>query len=337
MPRILVTGGCGYIGSHTMVDLIQRGFDVVSLDNLVNSTEDSLSGVEKITGIQVENHQIDLADVDQINRSFSKLGHIDGIIHFAALKAVGESVRQPLRYYHNNINGLVNLLTKATEMGVNQFVFSSSCTVYGNAAELPVDESSPILEAQSPYGLTKQVGELILSDVVKNTSMKATSLRYFNPAGAHESALLGESPSTPPQNLVPIITETAIGVREKLVVYGHDYQTRDGSCIRDYIHVMDLARAHTLALDHLNDTASGEVSVFNLGTGTGTTVLEAIRAFELTTGANLSYDLGPRRDGDVPAIYSNNKKAESVLGWKPSRTIEDIMRTAWDWEKHRRK
>lgn len=338
MSKILVTGGCGYIGSHTIVDLIDNGFDVLSADNLSNSDEKVLDGIEAITGRRVRNYAIDLCDLHSTRKIFSDHPDLTGVIHFAALKLVGESVQQPLRYFHNNINSLLNILACMQEFGVPDLIFSSSCSVYGNAKELPVTEDTPWQEAESPYGRSKQMGEQIIRDAMPALpGMKSILLRYFNPAGAHESALIGESPANAASNLVPVITETAIGLRPEMTVFGADYPTRDGSCVRDYIHVMDLANAHTKALRYLvegRNAASCEV--FNLGIGEGVTVLEAISAFEKVAGAPLNYRTGPRRPGDVVAVYADKTRAEKQLGWKPTRNIEDIMRTAWDWEQKRR-
>lgn len=337
MKKILVTGGCGYIGSHTIVDLINHGFEVISIDNLVNSTEESLKGIKKITGKNVKNYQVDLVDLEATRKVFKANPDVSGIIHFAALKLVGESVEQPLRYFRNNLTGLLNVLTCMKEHGVFNLIFSSSCSVYGNADELPVTENTPLQEAESPYARTKQMGEYIIWDFSRaNLDYNSILLRYFNPAGAHESALLGEAPSNPASNLVPVITETAIGKRQEMTVFGSDYETRDGSCIRDYIHVMDLANAHTKALQYLLEKRNeSNCELFNLGIGEGVSVLEAIRAFEKVSGQKLNYKIGPRRAGDVVAVYANKEKSSRLLRWEPSRDIEDIMRTAWDWERRR--
>ncbi len=334
MQKVLVTGGTGYIGSHTIVDLIENGFEVISIDNLSNSDEKPLDGIEEITGKRVRNYAIDLCDLEKTRQVFEENPGIVGIIHFAALKSVEESVFQPLRYFHNNNESLVNVLSCAQEFAVPNIIFSSSCSVYGNAKELPVTEATPFQEAECPYARTKQMGEKIIEDFTKVTKeVRAICLRYFNPAGAHESALIGESPRTKASNLVPVITETAIGKRPSMNVFGSDYDTRDGSCVRDYIHVMDLAAAHTACLRYLmegKNTAPSEI--FNVGIGDGVTVLEAINAFEKVTGQKLNYVLGPRRAGDVVSIYANRDKAERLLGWMPKRGIEEIMRTAWAWQ-----
>lgn len=334
MAKILVTGGCGYIGSHTIVDLLDHGFEVVSADNLSNSNAAALDGVAAITGQHIQNYPIDLCDMDATRRIFQEHPDIQGVIHFAALKLVGESVTQPLHYYRNNLISLMNLLSSMEEAGITNLIFSSSCSVYGNTLALPVTEATPRQEAESPYARTKQIGEDILQDYARAfPHSRSILLRYFNPAGAHESALIGEDPSNPASNLVPVITETAAGKRTELVVFGDDYPTRDGSNIRDYIHVMDLANAHTKALQFLlSGHASEPCSVFNLGIGAGVSVLEAIHAFETATGVKLNYRIGPRRAGDVIAIYANYDKAARILGWQPTRNISDIMRSAWAWE-----
>lgn len=333
MGKILVTGGCGYIGSHTIVDLIEHGYEIISVDNLINSSEDALDGIKAITGLVIKNYNVDLCDLKELKKVFAAHPDITGIIHFAALKAVGESVKDPVLYFRNNLVGVINLCDCAMNSGVKHFIFSSSCTVYGNVDHLPVTEDTPIQEAESPYGRTKQMSEDILRDCFKHTDIDTILLRYFNPAGAHESIKLGESPISGAQNLVPVITETAIGKREKTVVFGDDYDTRDGSCIRDYIHVMDLADAHTKSLQYLEKGMNQKkVEVFNLGIGEGVTVLEAIHAFEKVSGQSLNYEIGPRRPGDVIAIYADYSKAKASLGWNPERNIEDIMDTAWKWE-----
>ena len=338
MQKVLVTGGCGYIGSHTIVDLIDNGFEVVSVDNLINSSEKALIGVKAITGIDVKNYAVDLCDYEKTAQIF-KENNFAGIIHFAARKAVGESCEDPLGYYDNNLSSLVNVLKCAVEYRVENFIFSSSCSVYGNAKDLPVTEDTAFEEAESPYARTKQIGEKIISDYCKfKGDLNSILLRYFNPAGAHESNLLGESPVNKALNLVPVITETAIGKRESMMVYGDDYDTRDGSCIRDYIHVMDIANAHTKALQYLlENNNESNCEVYNLGIGAGVSVLEAINAFEKVSNQKLNYKIDGRRDGDVVSIYANNHKATNRLGWTPKRNIEDIMGTAWAWEQKRSK
>jgi len=335
--KILVTGGCGYIGSHTIVDLLDHGYDVISADNFSNADPSVLKGIAQITGKEIQNYMVDLADRAACVSMFESCGQIDGIIHFAAFKSVGDSVDSPLSYYRNNINSQINVMELGLQYGVPSFVFSSSCSVYGNPDQLPVNEDTPFKKAESPYAFTKQIGEQMIRDFAKvNNGMKFALLRYFNPAGAHESALIGENPSNIANNLVPVITETAIGKRKQLVVFGDDYPTRDGTCIRDYIHVMDLGHAHTLAMSFLETEGTGsQVNVFNLGIGQGVSVKEAVDAFESVTGNKLNYTFGPRRAGDVIAVYSDTKKSTEVLGWKPQRSIEQIMDTAWRWEQVR--
>ena len=337
MQKILVTGGCGYIGSHTLVDLIDNGYEVISIDNLMNASETALDGVAKITGTRVKNYPVDLTDRAATRAVFAEHPDLSGIIHFAALKSVGESVDQPLRYYRNNLVSLLNVLDCAREFGVANFIFSSSCSVYGNADELPVTETTPRKTAESPYAATKQMGEDIIQDFSKlDTGVNSILLRYFNPAGAHPSVELGEAPTNPAQSLVPVITETAIGKRGSMTVFGDDYPTRDGSCVRDYIHVMDLANAHTKCFEYLaagkNESAC---EIFNVGLGEGATVLEAIHAFEKVSGEALNYEIGPRRAGDVVAIYADNAKANERLGWATRYDMEAIMDSAWKWEKRR--
>jgi UDP-glucose 4-epimerase len=333
MNKILVTGGCGYIGSHTIVDLVENGYDVISVDDNSRSTTYLLDGIEKITARKVKNYKVDLKDYNDTRAVFQENEDITGIIHFAAYKAVGESVEEPIMYYENNLISLTNLLKCVQEFNVPYFVFSSSCTVYGNPDSIPVTEQSPIKKAESPYGSTKQMGEEIIMNVVKVIEAKAILLRYFNPVGAHPSGLIGELPLGKPANLVPAITQTAIGKIPSMQVWGTDYDTRDGSCIRDYIHVSDIAHAHTLALEYLiggkNET---DCDIFNLGTGNGVTVLEAIKAFEEVSGKKLNYKVGPRRPGDVVAIYANNDYARKALNWQIKYDLKEMMRTAWDWE-----
>ncbi|HMQ46330.1 MAG TPA: UDP-glucose 4-epimerase GalE [Saprospiraceae bacterium] len=335
--KILITGGCGYIGSHTIVDLIEKGFEVVSVDDWSNSDAASLLGIAAITGREVTNYAVNLCDKAKTRSIFEAHPDIVGIIHFAAHKFVGESVEKPLKYFSNNLYSLLNLLELMEEFAVRHLIFSSSCSVYGNARELPVTEETPLQDAESPYARTKQMGEYILKDYARaNPGQNSVILRYFNPAGAHPSALLGESPINPASNLVPVITETAIGKRGSMTVFGNDYPTRDGSCIRDYIHVMDLADAHTKALEYLlAEKNSSNCEVFNLGIGEGVSVLEAINAFIEVSNVPLNYELGARRPGDVVAIYSNFDKAAQHLGWQPQYGIRDIMETAWRWEQRR--
>ena len=333
MDKILVTGGCGYIGSHTIVDLAQNGFDVICADNNSRSNEAILNGVEKIIGKKVKNYKVDLCNYDDTFAIFQENPDIKGIIHFAAYKAVGESVAKPLMYFENNLNSLINILKCAEEFNVPHFVFSSSCTVYGNPDAIPVTEETPQKIAESPYGATKQMGEQIVSETVKSNSLNAILLRYFNPVGAHPSINIGELPIGKPANLVPAITQTAIGKLPMMQVFGTDYDTRDGSCVRDYIHVCDIAHAHTLALNYLiANKNKSNCEVFNLGTGNGYTVLEVIAAFEKISGVKLNFKLSPRRPGDVVAIYANNNKAKTSLGWIPALGIDAMMDTAWQWE-----
>ena len=333
MSKILVTGGCGFIGSHTIVDLLENGFEVISIDDFSRSTQIAISGIEKITGKKIKNYSVDLKNFDETQAVFMEHTDIDGIIHFAAYKAVGESVESPILYFENNLFGLINLLKCVQEFGIPNIVFSSSCTVYGNPDSIPVTETTPIKPAESPYGATKQMGEVIINDFTKANATNAILLRYFNPVGAHPSIHIGELPIGKPQNLVPAITQTAVGKLPKMKVHGNDYDTRDGSCIRDYIHVSDIAHAHTLAIQYLaaekNETAC---DVFNLGTGKGVSVLEAIQTFEKVSGVKLNYEIGPRRAGDVVAIYANNDAAVKKLGWKIKYGITEMMDTAWKWE-----
>ena len=336
MGKVLVTGGCGYIGSHVIVDLINNGYDVLSIDNLVNSDVKVLEGIEKITSRKVINYEVDLCELKETEDVFKTHPDIESIIHFAALKSVKESVEKPLLYFRNNLNSLINLLFCCEKYEVKKLIFSSSCTVYGNPENLPVTEESPIKKAESPYGKTKQISEQLIKEATENTALAAISLRYFNPAGAHESNHIGESSINPALNLVPVITETAIGKRKEMTIYGHDYPTRDGTNIRDYIHIMDLAEAHTMALNYIDSkNFMAPFDVFNLGIGEGVSVLEAVQAFEKVSGISLNYKMGNRRPGDVVSIYANYIKANNELGWAPKRNIEDIMRTAWKWEQVR--
>jgi UDP-glucose 4-epimerase len=332
MATILVTGGCGYIGSHTVVDLLQNGYDVISVDNNARSNPRILQGIENITGKKVKNYKVDLCNFDDTFAIFQE-NDIKGIIHFAAYKLVGESVEKPLMYFENNLNSLINLLKCVQEFETPHFVFSSSCTVYGNPDKIPVTELTPPKPAESPYGYTKQMGEQIINEFAKSTGTRCILLRYFNPVGAHPSIQIGELPIGKPQNLVPAITQTAIGKLQKMYVHGSDYPTRDGSCVRDYIHVCDIAHAHTLALQYLEKGGNnGLCEVFNLGSGNGVSVLEAIHAFEKVSGVKLNYEIGPRRSGDVVAIYANNDLARTRLGWDPKYSLDDMMNTAWQWE-----
>ena len=333
MKKILVTGGCGYIGSHTIVDLVENGFDVISVDNNSRSSARILEGVEKITGKKVKNYKVDLCNFDDTFAIFQENEDIEAIIHFAAFKSVGESVEQPLIYFENNLVSLINLLKCVQEFHIPYFVFSSSCTVYGNPDVIPVTELTPPKPAESPYGYTKQMGEQIINEFSKANPAQCVLLRYFNPVGAHPSIHIGELPIGKPANLVPVITQTAIGKLPQVTVYGDDYPTRDGSCLRDFIHVCDIAHAHTLAVQYLMEGKTNKrCEVFNLGTGNGVTVLEAIKTFEKVTGEKLNYVIGPRRPGDVVAIYANNDYAKKQLNWETKYSLEDMLLTAWKWE-----
>ncbi|MCF8254166.1 MAG: UDP-glucose 4-epimerase GalE [Bacteroidia bacterium] len=332
MKKILVTGGAGYIGSHTIVELLKAGYEVIAIDNFDNSYPSVLENLKKITGQEIPFAEVDIRDKAALKAFVKATPGIDAVIHFAANKAVGESVANPLKYYENNVGGTVNLLEAMQENGIKQIVFSSSCTVYGEATP-PVGEDAPIPVAQSPYGNTKQICEEVLKDQCVATDLKVVALRYFNPVGAHESALIGELPIGVPNNLVPFITQTAIGKREVLTVYGDDYPTPDGTCIRDYIHVVDLALAHVAAINYLAEKKNEEAfSVFNLGTGQGNSVLEVIQTFEKVTGVKLNYKIGPRRAGDVVQVYASCDKAMSGLGWKTERSLEECMSSSWKWE-----
>jgi UDP-glucose 4-epimerase len=334
MQTILVTGGCGFIGAHTIVDLIQHGFEVISVDNLSRASEHSLVGIEKITGKKIKNYVVDLTNKAATEQIFIDHPSIIGIIHFAAYKAVGESVEKPLDYYENNLFSLVHLLQLAVKYNAKHFIFSSSCTVYGNPDAIPVTEQTALKTAASPYGATKQMGETIVQDSTVAHPLSSILLRYFNPVGAHPSIAIGELPIGRPQNLVPAITQTAIGKLPKMQVHGNDYATRDGSCIRDYIHVCDIAHAHTLAMQYsIKNNQAHQCEIFNLGTGNGITVLEAIQAFEKVAGIKLNYEIGPRRSGDIVAIYANNDHAVKKLGWTCQYDLDEMMRTAWEWEK----
>ncbi|WP_299777043.1 UDP-glucose 4-epimerase GalE [uncultured Formosa sp.] len=334
MSKILVTGGLGFIGSHTVVELQNEGYDVVIIDNLSNSSRDVLQGIIGITGKEPVFEELDLRDKQGVQNFFKTHSDINGVIHFAASKAVGESVGNPLLYYENNINTLIYVLQELDKLKDANFIFSSSCTVYGQADELPITENAPVKPAESPYGNTKQIGEEIIKDSCKVIpNLNAIALRYFNPIGAHESALIGELPIGVPLNLVPFITQTAAGLREQLSVFGDDYPTSDGTCVRDYIHVVDLAKAHVIALKRLLEAKNkSNFEVFNLGTGTGSSVLEAIKSFEYVSGEKLNYKIAPRREGDVVAAYADTEKANQELGWTSELTLDDAMRSAWKWE-----
>ncbi len=355
MPKVLVTGGCGYIGSHTLVELLAAGHEPVSIDDNSRSSETILDGVERITGKRVTNHKIDLRNAPFTEAVFAEHPDAVAVIHFAAYKTVPESVAKPLLYYDNNINSLLNVLACTRKYRIPYFIFSSSCAVYGNSKELPVTEDAPFGEPECPYARTKQMGEHVIQDFAKTSETSFISLRYFNPVGAHPSGEIGEVPYSDPDNLVPRITRAAVGKLPEFVVYGNDYDTRDGTCIRDYIHVSDIARAHVDAISYLEGRSdrkaqpSGDqvssldpsiprsldlfrFDAFNLGSGTGTTVLEAIKAFERATGQKLSFRVGPRRLGDIEAVYADNTKAAAELGWRPELGIDEMMRTAWFWE-----
>ena len=332
--RILVTGGTGYIGSHTVVELQNSGYEVIIIDNLSNSRADVVDNIEKVSGIRPEFIELDCLDYEGLDKVFTKYKGINAIIHFAASKAVGESVEKPLLYYRNNLVSLINLLELMPKHGVDGIVFSSSCTVYGQPDELPVTEKAPIKKAESPYGNTKQINEEIIRDTVASGSpINAILLRYFNPIGAHPTALLGELPSGVPQNLIPYLTQTAIGMRKELSVFGDDYDTPDGSCIRDFINVVDLAKAHVVAIGRiLEQKQKDKVEVFNIGTGTGLSVLELIEAFEKATGVKLNYKIVGRRAGDIEKVWANPDYANNELGWKAELSIEETLLSAWNWQ-----
>jgi UDP-glucose 4-epimerase len=349
--KIIITGGCGYIGSHTVVECLENytkenGYDedyeIISIDNHLNSSSSVLQNIETLTSRKVKNYNVDLCDYDKTKEIFEREAGSDsqntilGIIHFAALKSVPDSVADPVFYYQNNLNSLLNILKLSKEYKVENFIFSSSCSVYGNTTELPVSETTPFGFAESPYAYTKQIGERMIIDFAKTSkNQKFILLRYFNPVGAHISTQIGEDPKNPPTSLVPIITLTAAGKRDTMHVHGSDYVTRDGSCIRDYIHVSDIAIAHRLAIDYLVKNATNtinQIEIFNLGTGNGVTVLEAIKAFEKVSNTKLNYELGGRREGDVVEIYADNEKAKTILGWIPKFGIEEMMLSAWKWQ-----
>lgn len=337
--KILVTGGTGYIGSHTVVELINAGHNPIIVDNLSNSNIGVLEGIKKITGRDVPFYQIDVTDLDALADVFSKNPDVKGIIHFAASKAVGESVKEPLKYYRNNLVGLMNILECMKRFKVGSLVFSSSCTVYGQPDILPVTESAPIKPALSPYGNTKQICEEIIRDTVASCEgLHAILLRYFNPIGAHPTALIGELPLGVPQNLIPFVTQTAAGIRECLTIFGEDYDTPDGSCIRDYINVTDLAKAHVVSVDRMeNGRQNSDVEVFNIGTGRGTSVFEIVNMFEKVTGVKLNYKVGPRREGDIEKVWADASIANNVLGWKAQKTMEETLASAWKWQQSLKK
>ena len=331
--KVLVTGGLGFIGSHTVVELQNEGFEVVIIDNLSNSSEEVIIGIENISGKKPLFEKMDLREKNAVISFFEKHNDINGVIHFAASKAVGESVENPLLYYENNINTLVYVLQELQKKDEASFIFSSSCTVYGQAEKMPITEDAPVQMAMSPYGNTKQIGEEIITEVAKVSNIKSILLRYFNPIGAHPTAEIGELPIGVPQNLVPFITQTGMGLREKLAVYGDDYPTPDGTAVRDYIHVVDLAKAHVVALKRLLENKNIEkVETFNLGTGTGSSVLEVITAFEKVSDTKLNYQIVGRREGDITSAYANTDKANEVLGWKAQSTLEESLASAWKWE-----
>jgi UDP-glucose 4-epimerase len=333
--KILVTGGLGFIGSHTVVELQEQGFDVVIVDDCSNSSEKVLEGIADITGKRPIFEKMDLREKPMVHDFFKKHPQIGGVIHFAASKAVGESVGNPLLYYENNIASLIYLLQELSKKNRSSFIFSSSCTVYGQADKMPITEDAPVKPAESPYGNTKQIGEEIISDTCRVTpGLNAIALRYFNPMGAHPSAKIGELPIGIPQNLVPFITQTAMGIREELSVFGDDYPTADGTCIRDYIHVVDLAKAHVVALKRLLEAQNNEnYEVYNVGTGKGSSVLEAIQSFERVSGVKLNYKIVDRRPGDIVSAYADTTKANKILGWKAQFTLDQAMKSAWDWER----
>lgn len=333
--KILVTGGTGYIGSHTVVELLNENYDVVIIDNLSNSDEGVLDGIKEITGVKPEFHQLDLCDKEDLGEFFFRNRDVDSVIHFAAYKAVGESTEKPLKYYRNNLMSTINLLECMIDYNVSNIVFSSSCTVYGQPDHLPVDESAPVKEPLSPYGNTKQTNERMIQYTIEaGNPIKGISLRYFNPIGAHPSAIIGEIPQGVPNNLVPYITQTAMGIREELKVFGNDYNTPDGTPIRDYINVVDLSKAHVAAIARLieNNNKAG-YKFFNLGTGRGNTVLEVINAFEKATGVKLNYKIVGRRSGDVEKVYADTSYANRELGWKAEKTLEETLKSAWEFEK----
>ena len=336
--KIIVTGGTGYIGSHTAVELINAGYDVVIVDNLVNSNHSTLDSIEELTGIRPVFDKVDLGQEELAKEFYANYGNADAVINFAALKAVGESVQKPIDYYRNNMNVLLNTLQGVLDNKIDHFIFSSSATVYGLPHKLPITEEEPTKRPTNPYGNTKKIAEEIIEDTAKvNPSLKSISLRYFNPIGAHASSKMGELPSGIPNNLMPFITQTAVGVREELKVFGNDYDTPDGTAIRDYIHVVDLAKAHVLALDRLfGKEMESNFEFYNLATGIGYSVLDVIKSFERTTGVKLNYAFAPRREGDVPELYANPKKANEILGWKAQLSLDDMTLSSWNWEKQLR-
>lgn len=333
--KIIVTGGCGYIGSHTVIELIENNYTVIILDDLSNSTEETLHRIEKITNVKPSFINIDLKDELKTKKVFKEHKDAKAVINFAAHKAVGESVQKPLMYYKNNLYSLINTLTALTETNINGFIFSSSATVYGTPESLPITEQSKTQRPFSPYGNTKKIAEEIIDDLIKSeTNLSAISLRYFNPIGAHESGLIGELPSGIPNNLMPYITQTAVGIREKLMVYGNDYPTKDGTPIRDYIHVVDLAKAHVLAVERIiKNQQEKPFEIFNLGTGNGFSVLDIINSFEEVTNSKLNYEITDRRAGDVPKLFASIDLVKDKLGWKPSKSLNEMIKSSWDWER----
>jgi UDP-glucose 4-epimerase len=336
MNKILVTGGLGYIGSHVVVELQNDGFEVLILDDLSNSSLNVIDGIIEITGVKPDFEEIDLKSKKSISSFFKKHSNIDGVIHFAASKAVGESVQNPLKYYKNNISSLIHLLQELSQLTHQKLIFSSSCTVYGQADKLPISEKAPTKEPESPYGNTKKIAEQIIQDVCSaNTQLNAIALRYFNPIGAHKTAKIGELPIGIPQNLVPYVTQTGIGIHDKLSIFGNDYPTIDGTCIRDYIHVVDLAKAHVVAMKRLiEDNNKDNFEVYNIGTGKGSSVMEVINTFQEISGVKLQYSFEDRRAGDVISSYADTRKANSVLGWQAELTLKDALHSAWEWEKN---
>ncbi len=332
--RVLITGGAGYIGSHTIIRIIEStNWEVVSIDSFNNSSPDSFDRIERITGKRIKNHTLDLSNELETKKCFDTIGKVDGIIHFAALKAVGESVEKPLLYYKNNLQSLLNVLENCAALEIPNLIFSSSCSIYGNVTKLPVDENTPLAQSESPYAATKAMGEEILADYKKTSSTSIISLRYFNPVGAHESGLIGEYPINKPNNLFPVITQTAVGKIKQMEVFGTDYNTRDGSCVRDYIHVCDIADAHILALKSSVQRKKWKaVEFYNLGSGNGVSVLEAVSTFEQLCGRQLNYKISERRSGDVEAIYSNSEKARVDLGWTAKKDLKEMIQSAWKWQ-----
>ena len=335
MHKILITGGAGYIGSHTAIELLGAGYTPVIVDNFVNSSLKSVERIKDITGKDVALYEGDVADKSFLSDVFTKEGNISGVIHFAAYKAVGESMKEPLKYYHNNLGGLISVLANMQQHGVVPIVFSSSATVYGDPEQNPIQETAQIKNASSPYGATKIVSEMIINDTTRSgIKISAISLRYFNPIGAHESGKIGELPLGVPNNLVPYLTQVAIGEREKLTIYGNDYDTPDGTAVRDYLHVVDLAQAHIAALMHLAKQQTPFYDVFNVGTGKGSSVMELVSTFEKVTGVKLKYEIGPRREGDIPVCFADPSKIERILGWKAQHSIEDALRDSWRWQQN---